>query len=146
MYSAAYVWAKILGYLEERLTSTIISAWFDDAEVVELNDEKLILYSPSEYRREIISRRCADHIQDAMKELFDSDVKLVVFGDDELEAYKSKGKSPTAMDFNPQFSFDSFVVGPSNKLAYAACQSVAEKPSARQAVKPSAARHSLPCR
>ena len=128
MYSAAYVWAKILGYLEERLTSTIISAWFDDAEVVELNDEKLILYSPSEYRREIISRRCADHIQDAMKELFDSDVKLVVFGDDELEAYKSKGKSPTSMDFNPQFSFDSFVVGPSNRFAHGAAIAVSKAP------------------
>ena len=62
MYASAYVWAKVLGYLEERLTSTIVSAWFDDAEVVELTDEKLILYSPSELRREIITRRCADHI------------------------------------------------------------------------------------
>ena len=128
MYSAAYVWAKILGYLEERLTSTIISAWFDDAEVVELNDETLILYSPSEYRREIISRRCVEHIQDAMKELFDTDIKLIVFGDSELEAYKSKGKSPTAMDFNPQFSFDSFVVGPSNRFAHGAAIAVSKAP------------------
>ena len=128
MYSAAYVWAKVLGYLEERLTSTIISAWFDDAEVVELTDEKLILYSPSEYRREVISRRCTEHIQDAMKELFDTDIKLIVFGDEELEAYKSKGKSPTAMDFNPQFSFDSFVVGPSNRFAHGAAIAVSKAP------------------
>ena len=43
MYSSAYVWAKILSYLEERLTSTIVSANFDDAEVVELNENNLIL-------------------------------------------------------------------------------------------------------
>ena len=128
MYSAAYVWAKILGYLEERLTSTIVSAWFDDAEVVELTDDKLILYSPSEYRREVISNRCAAHIQDAMKELFDTDIKLIVFGDEELEAYKTKGKSPTAMDFNPQFSFDSFVVGPSNRFAHSAAIAVSKAP------------------
>ena len=128
MYASAYVWAKVLGYLEERLTSTIISAWFDDAEVVELNEENLILYSPSEYRREIIIRRCTEHIQDAMKELFDSDVKLIVFGEEELAAYKSKGKSPTAMDFNPQFSFDSFVVGPSNRFAHGAAIAVSKAP------------------
>ena len=128
MYSAAYVWAKILGYLEERLTSTIVSAWFDDAEVVELTDEKLILYSPSEYRREVISNRCAAHIQDAMKELFDTDIKLIVFGDEEQEAYKTKGKSLTAMDFNPQFSFDSFVVGPSNRFAHSAAIAVSKAP------------------
>ena len=128
MYASAYVWAKVLGYLEDRLTSTIVSAWFDDAEVVELTDEKLILYSPSELRREIITRRCADHIHDALKELFNSDAKVVVFGDDELAAYKDKGKSPTAMDFNPQFSFDSFVVGPSNRFAHSAAIAVSKTP------------------
>ena len=128
MYASAYVWAKVLGYLEDRLTSTIVSTWFDDAEVVELTDEKLILYSPSELRREIITRRCAEHIEDALKELFNSNAKIVVFGDEELEAYKTKGKNPTAMDFNPQFSFDSFVVGPSNRFAHGAAIAVSKNP------------------
>ena len=46
MYSSAYVWAKVLSYIEERLGPTTVSAWFDDAEVVELNESNLILYSP----------------------------------------------------------------------------------------------------
>ena len=128
MYATAFVWAKVLGYLEERLTSTIISAWFDDTEVVELNDEQLILYSPSELRREIISRRCTQYIQDALKELFNSEAKVVVFDDEQLETYKSKGKNPTAMDFNPQFSFDSFIVGPSNRFAHGAAIAVSKAP------------------
>ena len=53
MYSSAYVWAKILGYLEERLTSVTVSGWFDDAEVVELNEEQLVIYSPSDFRRDL---------------------------------------------------------------------------------------------
>ena len=128
MYASAYVWAKVLGYLEERLSAITVSAWFDDAEVVELNDEHLIIYSASDFRREIISRRCTEYIQDALKELFNSDVKLVVFGDEELAAYKSKGKNPTSMDFNPQFSFDSFVVGPSNRFAHGAAIAVSKAP------------------
>ena len=39
MYASAYVWAKIINYLEERLSAVTVSAWFDDAEVVELNEE-----------------------------------------------------------------------------------------------------------
>ena len=66
MYSSAYVWAKILSYLEERMTSTMVSASFDDAEVVELNDSHLILYSPSDFRREVITRRYSSMIQDAL--------------------------------------------------------------------------------
>ena len=58
MYASAYVWAKIINYLEERLTSVTVSAWFDDAEVVELNEQQLIIYSASDFRREVICRRC----------------------------------------------------------------------------------------
>ena len=128
MYSSAYVWAKILSYLEERMTSTMVSASFDDAEVVELNDAHLILYSPSDFRREVITRRYSTMIQDALKEVFNSDAKLIVFGDEELNAFKSKGKSATSMDFNPQFTFDNFVVGPSNRFAHSACIAVSNTP------------------
>ena len=128
MYSSAYVWAKILNYLEDRLTATIVSNWFDDTEVVELNEEHLIIYSASDFRREIIRRRCTEHIHDALKEIFNSDAKLIVFGDKELDAYKSRGKKKNAMDFNPQFNFDNFVVGPSNRFAHSAAIAVTNHP------------------
>ena len=128
MYSSDYVWAKILNYLEERLTSVTVSAWFDDAKVVELTEEQLILYSPSDFRKSIITRRYADHIQDALKEIFDSDAKLVVYGNEEMEAFQNKGKSTSSMDFNPQFSFDNFVVGPSNRFAHGAAMAVTNTP------------------
>ena len=128
MYASAYVWAKILGYLEERLSATIVSGWFDDTEVVELTEDQLIIHVADDFRREIISRRCTDYIQDALKEIFNSDAKLVVFSDEELKAYKTNGKELTSMDFNPQFSFDNFVVGPSNRFAHSAAIAVSKTP------------------
>lgn len=128
MYSSAYVWAKVLSHMEERLGAVTVSAWFDDAEVVELNENNLILYSPSDFRREIIRRRCTDYIQDALKEVFNSDAKLMVFGDEEMDAFKQKGKSVSSMDFNPQFTFDNFVVGPSNRFAHSAAIAVSKTP------------------
>ena len=128
MISSAFVWAKILSYLEDRLSSVTVSAWFDDAEVVELSEEHLILFSPSDFRREIIRKRCTGHIQDALKEIFNSDAKLLVFGEQELMAYRSKGKTSTSMDFNPQFTFDNFVVGPSNRFAHSAAIAVSKTP------------------
>ncbi len=128
MYASAYVWAKIINYLEERLGALTISTSFDDAEVVELNEEQLIIYSPNEFRREIIQRRYTQYIHDALNEIFNSDAKLLVFGDAELEAYKSKGTQKTSMDFNPQFTFDNFVVGPSNRIAHGAAIAVSNNP------------------
>ena len=128
MYASAYVWAKVLMHMEERLGAVTVSAWFDDAEVVELNEEHLILYSPSDFRREIIRRRCTDYIHDALKEIFNSDAKLLVFGDEELNAFKQKGNPSSSMDFNPQFTFDNFVVGPSNRFAHSAAIAVSKTP------------------
>ena len=128
MYSSAYVWAKVLSHIEERLGSVTVSAWLDDAEVVELSDEHLILYSPSDFRQNLIRRRCTPYIEDALKEIFNSNAKVLVFGDEELNARKSKGKSSTSMDFNPQFTFDNFVVGPSNRFAHGAAIAVSKTP------------------
>ena len=128
MYSSAYVWAKILIYLENQLGPITVSTWFDDAEVVELNEEYLIIYTESDFRREIIPQKFTTHIQDALKEIFNSDAKLMVFGKPEMEAYKSKGKQNTSMDFNPQFSFENFIVGPSNRFAHSAAISVTNTP------------------
>ncbi len=128
MYSSDYVWAKIINYLEEHLTAATASSFFDDAKVIELSEEQLILYSPSDFRRDIIRRRFTDYIQDALKDIFGSDAKLVVFGDEELAAYNSKGMQASSMDFNPQFSFDSFVVGPSNRFAHGAAIAVTNNP------------------
>ena len=128
MYSSAYVWAKVLSHMEEQLGPVVVSAAFDDAEVVELNETNLILYSPSDFRREVIRRRYTHSIEDALKEVFNSDAKLLVFGDEELEARKNKGKSASSMDFNPQFTFDNFIVGPSNRFAHSAAIAVSKTP------------------
>ena len=128
MYSSAYVWAKVLSYIEDRLDAVTVSAWFDDAEVIELNETNLILYSPSDFRREIIRKRCTGYIQDALKEIFNSDAKLLVFGDEEMKARKAKGRPVSSMDFNPQFTFDNFVVGPSNRFAHSAAIAVSKTP------------------
>ena len=89
MFSSAYVWAKILGYMEEQLGSVIVSTWFDDAEVVELNEEQLIIHASSDYRRDIIRQRYQSYIKEALQEIFNSDAKLVVFSDEDYEALPS---------------------------------------------------------
>ncbi len=128
MYSSAYVWAKVLIHMEGRLGAVTVSSWFDDAEVVELNDEHLIIYSPSDFRQEIIRRRCTEYIQDALKEVFNSNAKVIVFNDEQLAQHRNGGKKNNSLEFAPQFSFENFVVGPSNRFAHSAAIAVASSP------------------
>ena len=128
MYSSAYVWAKILQYLEERLSSTIVSGWFDSAEVVELTGEHLVIHIPSEFHRDMIAAKTSDLINAALREIFNSDATLLVLSSQELETYKEKEKGIPQIAFNPQFSFENFVVGPSNRFAYSAANAVVNNP------------------
>ena len=128
MLSSAYVWAKVLIHMEERLGAVTVSSWFDDAEVVELNDEHLIIFSPSDFRREIIIRRCTEYIQDALREIFNSNAKVIVFNEEQLAQHRSGGKKSASLEFAPQFSFENFVVGPSNRFAHGAAIAVANAP------------------
>ena len=128
MYSPTYVWAKVLIYLEQQLTATAISSWFDDVEVVELSEEKMILSTASPYRKDVISKRCMPYIQDAMRLIFNSSVDIEVLGPDELAEFKAKSAGRSTMDFNPQFTFETFIVGTTNRFAHAACKAVAENP------------------
>jgi len=124
MYATSYVWAKVLIHMENLLTDTLVSTWFDDAEVVELTETKLVLATSNEYRRDTIRKHCIGYVQDAMKELFDQTVAVEVYTKEELEALP-----PESVPFNPQFTFRNFIVGQSNRFAHAAAIAVANKPA-----------------
>ena len=127
MFSSAYVWAKIISYLEERLTASTVSAWFDDTQVLELTEDHLIIYCPDEFRRDTIANRCAPYIHDALQEMFESKAKLRVLDDEQLEKYQNKD-TRVIMDINPNFTFQNFVVGPTNQLANNAAKAVVDNP------------------
>ncbi len=132
MFASSYVWAKVLTHMENLLTDTIISTWFDDAEVVELTETKLVLSTAYEFRRDTIKNRCIPYIKDAMKELFEMDVEVEVLTTEELAEQQAKADHAKKLQFieiNPDYTFDKFVVGPSNRFAHAAAVAVATKPA-----------------
>lgn len=80
-YSYSYMWAKVLSYLEDRISAVTISDWLDDVDVLKISNGQIILYSPSEFRREIINRRLVELIQDAMFEIFNQKIDVILTGD-----------------------------------------------------------------
>lgn len=120
MYSSAYIWGRIISALEKQLTVPVVSSYLDDAEIVEVTDTTIVLYTPSEYRKEMILGRFSLYIKEAMRELFDRDVELEVLSGSEADAYRTSHGQEEPFMFNPQFTFDRFVVGSSNRFAHAA--------------------------
>ncbi|MBQ6030169.1 MAG: chromosomal replication initiator protein DnaA, partial [Oscillospiraceae bacterium] len=88
----------------------------------------LTVYAPSEFCKDFIERRCLGYIQDAMQELTAQDYEIRVVCEEEMDEYNSR-REKGANKFNPQFTFESFVVGPSNRFAYNAALAVTDKPA-----------------
>ncbi|MGM9599456.1 MAG: chromosomal replication initiator protein DnaA [Faecousia sp.] len=127
MYSNAYVWSRVLSYLEQHSPSAAVMSYFDDAEIVELNEEKLVIYSPSPFRKDVIISRYTELIKEAMRDQFQTEIELVVLDEEEFPQYSLNKKRRTFVEFNSDYTFDTFVVGSSNKHAFSAAEAVAEE-------------------
>ena len=126
MNSLMDIWNEIKRILSSQLTPTAINTWFTDCEPVELEDCRLVIRTPTEFKKKIISERFSPIITKILSDLFACDFDLLILvGDEEYE------KDPAPDDPLPEmagYTFDNFIVGNSNKFAHAAAISVAENP------------------
>ena len=127
MYSNAYVWSRVLTYLENHSPAAAIATYFDEVEVVELDEKKLVIYTPTSFCKDLILNRYAFLIKDAMREQFEKDVELTVLDEEDMSKYNMNKRKRNFVEFNSQFTFDTFVVGSSNQHAFSAAEAVAEE-------------------
>jgi len=127
MNSLIEIWNSIMAKLGENLTPTALSTWFSDCTPVEMSAKCFVLHTPTEFKRDIIQSRFTDTIQAALSDLFSASMEVLILAGDELEEYMAE-KCDDGLPEVAGFTFDHFVVGPSNKFAHAAAVAVAENP------------------
>ncbi len=126
--AAQSIWEKVLELLKNELNEVTLSAFFSDLVPVELEQNCLVVCIPSQVNRQIVSGNYLGHIQRALKELLSVDMDVTILSQEEADA-RSRPKSEPLIPGADDYTFDRFVVGPSNKFAHAAAQAVAEKPA-----------------
>lgn len=126
--SIADIWQVVLDRLRQDLSETTINTWFDEVERVDLVDKTFTVVCPNPFKREMIGSMFAGQINAALRDLFSADITLSIVSGEE-EAQKNAAK-PISLFNRDDFTFDTFVVGESNKLAYAAARAVADGASA----------------
>ena len=127
MNSISDVWNLVLERLRQELSETSINTWFDEVKSVELKDKTFVIICPNEFKRNMIEQMFGDRIKAALKDLFSTDFALSVIAD--TPAVNPMSRAPVFIA-SEDFTFDTFVVGESNKLAYAAARAVADGASA----------------
>ena len=57
MNSAAEIWSSVIALLEKELTPTAVSTWFYDAEAIDLQEDRLVICTPSDFKKNILVQR-----------------------------------------------------------------------------------------
>ena len=130
MKSLSDLWDSILARLSGELSDMTIKTWFDEITVVTMEDSALVLHCSNPFKKNTVEARFLPHIKAALKDIFSTDLEVKILSDEQLAAYHGVAPDrPGNLFDSAAFTFETYVVGPQNKLAYAAAKAVAEKPA-----------------
>ena len=130
MNSLSDVWQNVLDHMAEQLSETTIRTWFDEVSVVTMVDSAFVLHCSNGFKKNTIEARFMRYIKDALRDIFSADFEIKLLDDEQLAAYhRVTPDHPGDLANSDGFTFETYVVGPQNKLAYAAARAVAERPA-----------------
>ncbi len=140
--TAESLWSEVSGRLRGALNDTTYGTWFRETSGLELSDDRFVLGVPNDFTRDWIEGHFLGLIGAAIRDVTGSerpielrlvDVGLVEDGSVEPAAVAVVAAPmhhrPESGGFNTKYTFDSFVIGSSNRFAHAAALAVAEAPA-----------------
>ena len=128
MESFTEAWNLICDFCKNRITEVAFTTWISRIEPVTLdfNQGTAILKVPNDFHRQTLERCYTPLLTEALDEVFGPGLKVKFVVPEELGQQKEERfQSDTDYDY----TFDTFIVGPSNKFAHAASIAVATKPA-----------------
>jgi chromosomal replication initiator protein len=124
-----HVWQQIQGALLERVGERTYGLWLAPLRCVSLDGDTLVLEGPPEVSA-WASTRLADALESAAAAVLGAPVEVSIAGCGNTAAAAPRvARAASPATLNPKYTFEQFVIGPSNRLAHAAALSVAEMPS-----------------
>ncbi len=140
------IWQDVLKIIEEEIMAPVsYKTWFLPIRPEKIEDQKLTLSVPNKMIRDIIEQKYRDLLKNSVAHVTQQDLELeIIIGDlpeseltaeekmthTEVQPEKSAQTNGSEPGFlNPKYTFETFVIGNSNRFAHAACLAVAESPN-----------------
>lgn len=121
MESFNEMWESVRQELRESLSEVIYNVWLDELELVSFESDRAVL-SISEFKRKIIEQKFYNILCGAFEKVLGFPVEVILTE----PGTPKKQEAPVSRYFDN--TFETFVVGSSNKFAHAAAQAVAANP------------------
>ena len=142
---SASIWDQILARLETKVNRHSYYTWFKPTALLADQGHTITVLVPNPMFKEWLAKHYSAVMAEAMEEVRRPQVRVVYVSEGDpvpdiepppTAAVKEAPLEPAEFTFspptgglNPRYTFDTFIVGPSNQFAHAACRAVAEAPS-----------------
>ncbi len=146
------LWRRAVDLLAADLPSAAQLAWLSETQPVGFSDGTVVLAAPHDFAREQLQRRYSEQLRDALSAVVGQPITVVITvrpdpqpvdGDEPAdwsvtapataEEVESQAEPPSAplpsANLSEKYTFDRFVIGPSNRFAHAAAFAAAETPA-----------------
>jgi chromosomal replication initiator protein len=123
--SAQEIWEAALGELQVQVTRSYYRTWLEKTTGLSYQGSRFVIGAPNTFVAEYLDKNQRSLIEKTLIGLTQPDIKVsfrVTPGPEAATPVVSRPRQ------SPRYTFDSFVVSNSNRLAYAAAMSVAENP------------------
>ena len=131
------LWEKTLQLIKGELSPPSFNAFFKQIKPLQIQSNTLILLVPNDFTKGILEDRYLNLIESSVNQLSlkKHDIKFVLSEnevkglDKDQQIDDDKQIRKKYPNLNPKYTFDTFVIGNSNRFAHAACVAVAEAPA-----------------
>ncbi|MBI4265492.1 MAG: chromosomal replication initiator protein DnaA [Acidobacteria bacterium] len=139
----ASIWDQILARIETKVNRHSFYTWFKPTAFLADGGASITVRVPNPLFKEWLTKHYSVVLSEALAEVRRPDVSLIFVAEGAAVPQSPAEESapaeppaegeliggPLSSGLNLRYSFDTFIVGPSNQFAHAACRAVAEAPS-----------------
>lgn len=132
MESVKDMWQLVCECLKKNVGEVIYDIWFKPLEILSFDGTKVEI-AASNFMKKIIEQQFYQELKDAFKSVMGFEIEVVLIDPEEAAAKTEKEtetKPSGSVISIEQNTFETFVVGSSNRFAHAAAQAVAAAPGA----------------
>jgi len=140
------LWQAVLSQIQLNISPANFATWFANTKISSVDDNDAIVSVPNSFSKEWLEQKYHKEILKILKSLDENirDIKYVVIpvnakitaggkrGMKKEDATEQQGFSELEVsketNLNPKYTFDNFITGPFNEIAYAAAMAVVEEP------------------
>ena len=137
------LWDQTLTIIKAEMSEVSFNTWIKSCEPISISNDTIRISVPNSFTQDILEKRYKDLVANSIKSicsklykiefLIASDIKSDETSKEDTPELKKKKavliSDELSTTLNPKYTFDSFVIGNSNRFAHAASLAVAESPA-----------------